>query len=585
MACKFIVSEEGRNKVGKFFIKDFINGETRKNLEQQWPEQLVLKSGDKTVLWHNDDNGERISDGEQNLIADNEKECIDENEKIEDILLKSQFNIEGIFNSKSTKVELIDSKNLGLLACEDELEEDSEKDEYSSDSDRIPCGDPVEKVKELFEEAYRQPSLNKEQCSLKLERQRRTPRKGFPSNFPSLVDINSSNLPSNPSHANADNPGFISFYNVCVLTEVQFSLLVGQNIARSRPIANSIHSITSIGVPSEKLWPIEDQCTRAPFLPADRYGIFGIPVQPLNFGLVLDRGLFPQLAEQVPCATTYPNVGACMGVLFYNYSKCCPRKSDSRVGYLRMTFLENQVLEPPPHLEETWTRTSNPSGLVGFVVVGLREDTSRWRRRRRLCGDVFSNSLILLGLIAKRVYLKEGMVKFKYKTLDEWAYKVYEPRRSLMHTSLMKDKDYNESDVIALTGPTMRCKQVDNPEERPIMSDVEEVKFLAHPSVNHCPNLEMLIGFCCKALVNGSVYDLNLELAPLEFAMLLEFLHDREWPLNVFNIDSTNMMFDQLLNGGIMGILHFAGRLHIFPRIGGFRCRELKKSEHHKLQN
>ncbi|KAM7478911.1 hypothetical protein LguiA_027124 [Lonicera macranthoides] len=48
-----------------------------------------------------------------------------------------------------------------------------------------------------------------------------------------------------------------------------------------------------------------------------------------------------------------------------------PRESDRRVGYLRMTYLENQIPEPPPHLEETWTRALDPSGLAGFSVLGL----------------------------------------------------------------------------------------------------------------------------------------------------------------------------------------------------------------------
>ncbi|KAM7466194.1 hypothetical protein LguiB_013756 [Lonicera macranthoides] len=60
-------------------------------------------------------------------------------------------------------------------------------------------------------------------------------------------------------------------------------------------------------------------------------------------------------------------------------------------------------------------------------------------------------------LIAKKVDLKEDVVKFKYKTLDEWVYKAYELQRSLMHPSLMKDKDYNESDAIALIELAMRC--------------------------------------------------------------------------------------------------------------------------------
>ncbi|KAM7462114.1 hypothetical protein LguiA_030235 [Lonicera macranthoides] len=44
-------------------------------------------------------------------------------------------------------------------------------------------------------------------------------------------------------------------------------------------------------------------------------------------------------------------------------------------------------------------------------------------------------------LIAKRVYLKEDVVKFKYKTLDEWVYRAHEPQRSIVHASLMKGKD------------------------------------------------------------------------------------------------------------------------------------------------
>ena len=38
----------------------------------------------------------------------------------------------------------------------------------------------------------------------------------------------------------------------------------------------------------------------------------------------------------------------------------------------------------------------------------------------------------------------------------------------------------------------------------------EEVKFLAHSSVNHCANLVKLIGFCSEEPDNGGVYDLNL---------------------------------------------------------------------------
>ena len=87
---------------------------------------------------------------------------------------------------------------------------------------------------------------------------------------------------------------------------------------------------------------------------------------------------------------------------------------------------------------------------------------------------MFSYGLILLGLIARRVDSKEDVVKFMYKTLDEWAYNVYEPQCLLVNTSLTKDKDYNESDAIALTELAMCCIQVDNPQERPTMHQVLE---------------------------------------------------------------------------------------------------------------
>ncbi|KAM7466173.1 hypothetical protein LguiB_013735 [Lonicera macranthoides] len=92
--------------------------------------------------------------------------------------------------------------------------------------------------------------------------------------------------------------------------------------------------------------------------------------------------------------------------------------------------------------------------------------------KRWLCSDVFSYGLIILRLIAKRVDLKEDVVKFKYNTLDEWVYKAYKPQRSLVHAGLMKDKDYNESDAIALTELVMRCIEVDNLEARTTMSEV-----------------------------------------------------------------------------------------------------------------
>ncbi|KAM7462101.1 hypothetical protein LguiA_030222 [Lonicera macranthoides] len=91
---------------------------------------------------------------------------------------------------------------------------------------------------------------------------------------------------------------------------------------------------------------------------------------------------------------------------------------------------------------------------------------------KRIWSDVFSYALILLGLIAKRVDLKEDLVKYMYKTLDEWAYEAYKPHCSLVRDSLTKDKDYDEFDAIALTELAMRCIKADNPKERPTMSQV-----------------------------------------------------------------------------------------------------------------
>ncbi|KAM7507253.1 hypothetical protein LguiA_017706 [Lonicera macranthoides] len=70
-------------------------------------------------------------------------------------------------------------------------------------------------------------------------------------------------------------------------------------------------------------------------------------ILPFNWTMCPWLDEFPRQAEQVPCATT------------------------SHMGYLRMTYLENQIPEPPPHLEETWTRALDPSGLAGFSVLGL----------------------------------------------------------------------------------------------------------------------------------------------------------------------------------------------------------------------
>ncbi|KAM7481963.1 hypothetical protein LguiB_006546 [Lonicera macranthoides] len=105
-------------------------------------------------------------------------------------------------------------QNLGLLTSEEEPEGDSEKEEYDSDNELYPCVDPVEKVKELFEEAQGQPSLNKDQCLLVTERQPRTPRKD--SCFPNLAEVT-----SNPSpyllHKNMGIPGnSFPLSNICV---------------------------------------------------------------------------------------------------------------------------------------------------------------------------------------------------------------------------------------------------------------------------------------------------------------------------------------------------------------------------------
>ncbi|KAM7519454.1 hypothetical protein LguiB_018416 [Lonicera macranthoides] len=87
---------------------------------------------------------------------------------------------------------------------------------------------------------------------------------------------------------------------------------------------------------------------------------------------------FPRLAEQVLCATTSQMVsprevvGLLMVITLLGYRLVVvPRESDRRVGYLRMTYLENQIPGPPPHLDETWTRALDPSGLAGFSVLGL----------------------------------------------------------------------------------------------------------------------------------------------------------------------------------------------------------------------
>ncbi|KAM7504547.1 hypothetical protein LguiB_003451 [Lonicera macranthoides] len=75
---------------------------------------------------------------------------------------------------------------------------------------------------------------------------------------------------------------------------------------------------------------------------------------------------FSRQAEQVPCATTYPN-GEFPGSSWATNGHHPTRVFPSVVLLER----QNQALEPSPYLEETWTRVSDPSRLAGFVVLGL----------------------------------------------------------------------------------------------------------------------------------------------------------------------------------------------------------------------
>ncbi|KAM7528752.1 hypothetical protein LguiB_032162 [Lonicera macranthoides] len=91
---------------------------------------------------------------------------------------------------------------------------------------------------------------------------------------------------------------------------------------------------------------------------------------------------------------------------------------------------------------------------------------------RCIWSDVFSFGLILLGLIAKRVDLKEDLEKRKYQRLNKWATEVYKHGCSLVHPNLREDKDFEESDGIKLTELAMCCIQVEKAEERPAMTQV-----------------------------------------------------------------------------------------------------------------
>ncbi|XP_061994965.1 probable serine/threonine-protein kinase PBL15 [Rosa rugosa] len=109
----------------------------------------------------------------------------------------------------------------------------------------------------------------------------------------------------------------------------------------------------------------------------------------------------------------------------------------------------------------------------------------------------------------------------------------------------------------------------------------EEVQFLTQPSIKGYPNLVKLIGYCCEKEVKGVVYDLNPwdtlhNLTPkdnlnwvqrinvlLQFAQLLEFLHNKEKPYLVLNTNASHIMLDWeckptlvdfgLISGGIIG--------------------------------
>ncbi|BFG16090.1 hypothetical protein CerSpe_023640 [Prunus speciosa] len=90
----------------------------------------------------------------------------------------------------------------------------------------------------------------------------------------------------------------------------------------------------------------------------------------------------------------------------------------------------------------------------------------------------------------------------------------------------------------------------------------EEVQFLTHPSINGHPNLVKLIGYCCEKEVKAVVYDFNpwdtlhnltgkdylnwvqrLNVV-LQFARLLEFLHNQDKPYLVLNVNASHIMLD-----------------------------------------
>ncbi|KAM7462097.1 hypothetical protein LguiA_030218 [Lonicera macranthoides] len=152
---------------------------------------------------------------------------------------------------------------------------------------------------------------------------------------------------------------------------------------------------------------------------------------------------------------------------------------DGKVTEEEVKFLSNPNVNYHPNLAKLIGYCSNgycSEGPVNGVVYELNPLDSLYNHTakgiKRIWSDVFSYGLILLGLIAKRVDLKEDLVKYMYKTLDEWAYEAYKPHCSLVHDSLTKDKDYDEFDAIALTELAMRCIKADNPKECPTMSQV-----------------------------------------------------------------------------------------------------------------
>ncbi|XP_050119694.1 probable serine/threonine-protein kinase PBL15 isoform X2 [Malus sylvestris] len=124
----------------------------------------------------------------------------------------------------------------------------------------------------------------------------------------------------------------------------------------------------------------------------------------------------------------------------------------------------------------------------------------------------------------------------------------------------------------------------------------EEVEFLTHPTLNGYPNLVKLIGYCCEKEVKGVVYDLNpwdtlqnltvkdylnwVQRVNLlvQLAGLLEFLHNKEKPYLVLNMNASHIILDRdckpklfdfgLISGGIIGDMSPTPKKQIPTSIG-----------------